>query len=71
LQGRNAVIEELKVQGKWQEENKTENETNNTGTAGEQPADPDSPSNTENAPFIGIMVLAAVIGAVVCAGKAK
>lgn len=65
---RDAVIEELKVQGKWQENNKTEN----TGTAGKQPADSNMPSNTESSPFTGILWIAvAVIGAVVCAGKTK
>lgn len=69
---RDEVVEELKAQGKWREENQTENETNNTGTAGEQPADSNSPSNTESAPFTGILLLiVAVLGAAVCAGKTK
>ncbi|KKG08696.1 hypothetical protein [Methanosarcina sp. 2.H.A.1B.4] len=65
---RGAVIEELKVQGKWQEENQIEN----TETASEQPADSNSPSDTESTPFTGILwVVMAVIGAFVCAGKKK
>jgi hypothetical protein len=69
---RDAVIEELKAQGKWREENQTENETNSVGTAGEQPADSNSPSNTESTPFTGILwLIVAVLGAAVCAGKTK
>ncbi|WP_226990583.1 hypothetical protein [Methanosarcina acetivorans] len=65
---RGAVIEELKVQGKWQEEN----QTGNTETAGEQPAGPNSPSDTENIPFTGILwAAAAMLGAVEFAGKKK
>lgn len=65
---RDAVIEELKVQGKWQDKNQTEN----TETAGEQPADSKSPSNTESTPFTGILwAVVAVIGAFVCTGKKK
>jgi hypothetical protein len=69
---RDAVIEELKAQGKWREENQTENETNSVGTANEQPADSNSPSNTESTPFTGILwLIVAVLGAAVCAGKTK
>jgi hypothetical protein len=66
---RGAVIEELKVQGKWREENKAEKETNNAGMADEQSADSNPPSDVENAPFTGILwVIVALLGAV-CAGK--
>jgi hypothetical protein len=69
---RDAVIEELKAQGKWREENQTENETNSVGTANEQSADSNSPSNTESTPFTGILwLIVAVFGAAVCAGKTK
>ena len=65
---RDAVIEELKVQGKWQDENQIEN----TETAGEQPADSNSPSDAESTPFTGILWTAAtVLGAAECAGKKK
>ncbi|KKH96293.1 hypothetical protein EO95_16135 [Methanosarcina sp. 1.H.T.1A.1] len=65
---RGAVIEELKVQGKWQDENRIEN----TETASEQPADSNSPSDTKSTPFTGILwVVMAVIGAFVCTGKKK
>jgi len=65
---RDAVIEELKAQGKWQEENRTEN----TGTAEEQPVDSNSSSDTKSIPFTGILwAVAAVIGTVVYAGKTK
>lgn len=57
---RDAVIEGLKVQGKLQEEN----QTGNTETSGEQPAGPNSPSDTESIPFTGILwAAAAVFGA--------
>ncbi|KKH45294.1 hypothetical protein [Methanosarcina sp. 1.H.A.2.2] len=63
---RDAVIEELKIQGKWQDENRIEN----TETASEQPADSNSPSDTKSTPFTGILwVVMAVIGAFVCTGK--
>lgn len=69
---RDEVVEELKTQGKWREENQTENETNNVGTANEQPANSNSSSNVENIPFTGILwSIVAVLGAVVCAGKTK
>ncbi len=69
---RDAVIEELKVQEKWQDEKQTENETNKTGTTGEQPVDSNSPSDPESIPFTGILwVFVAVIGAFVCTGKKK
>lgn len=63
-----AVIEELKVQGKWQEENRTEN----SGTTEKQPIDSDLPADSESAPFTGILwIIAAIIGITVCSGKAK
>ncbi|MDD4249343.1 MAG: hypothetical protein PHT13_09550 [Methanosarcina sp.] len=69
---RDAVIEELKVQEKWQEKKQTENETNKTGTTGKQPVDSNSPSDPESTPFTGILwVVVAVIGAFVCTGKKK
>lgn len=69
---RDAVIEELKVQEKWQEKKQTENETNKTGTADEQPVDSKSPSDPESTPFTGILwAVVAVIGAFVCTGKKK
>jgi len=65
---RDAVIEELKAQGKWQEEKQTEN----AGTAEEQPVDSNSSSDTKSIPFTGILwAVAAVIGTVVYAGKTK
>lgn len=63
---REAVIEELKVQGKWQEENRTKN----SGTTEKQPVDSDSPSDPESAPFTGILwIIAAIIGITVSSGK--
>ncbi|AKB18171.1 MULTISPECIES: hypothetical protein [unclassified Methanosarcina] len=65
---RDAVIEELKAQGKWQEENQTEN----TGIAEKQPVDSNSSSDTKSIPFTGILwAIAAVIGIVVYAEKTK
>ncbi|WP_440948527.1 hypothetical protein ACSAZL_10020 [Methanosarcina sp. T3] len=54
---RDAVIEELKAQGKWQ----AENQTGTAGTADEQPADPDAPPDTKSIPFAGILWTAAVL----------
>lgn len=63
---RETVIEELKVQGKWQEENMTEN----SGTTVKQPIDSDLPSDSESVPFTGILwIIAAIIGITVCSGK--
>lgn len=63
---RETVIEELKVQGKWQEENMTEN----SGTTVKQPIDSDLPPDSESAPFAGILwIIAAIIGITVCSGK--
>lgn len=65
---RDAVIEELKAQGKWQDENKTEN----TGPTEEQPVDSNSSSDTKSIHFTGILwAVAAVIATVVYAGKTK
>lgn len=69
---RGAVIEELKVQGKWREENQAEKETNNAGMADEQSADSNPPSEVENAPFTGILwTILAVLGMAVSSGKAN
>jgi len=65
---RGAVIEELKVQGKWQEEN----QTGNPETAGEQPAGSNFPSDTKSIPFTGILWTAtAMLGVAKCTGKKK
>ena len=68
---RDAVIEELKVQGKWQEGN----ETSEDGIAGEaEDGEEDAGSATESkgAPFIGpVWVITAVAGAVMYVGKKK
>ncbi|AKB28188.1 hypothetical protein MSSIT_1469 [Methanosarcina siciliae T4/M] len=65
---RDAVIEELKIQGKWQEEN----QTGNTETADEQPIGPNSSSDTKSIPFTGILwAAAALLGAVEYTGKKK
>ncbi len=59
---RDAVIEELKVQGKWQEGNET-GEDGAEGEAGE--GDTGSVPESESTPFVGVVwVLTAVVGAV-------
>jgi len=69
---RDAVIEELKVQGKWQEGN----ETGGDGTAGEpeegEDEDTGPATELESTPFIGpVWVLTAVIGTVFVFRKRK
>ena len=66
---RDAVIEELKVQGKWQEGN----ETSEDGTAGvQEEGDTGSVPESESTPFVSsLWVLAAVIGAVFVFRKKK
>lgn len=64
---RDSVVEELKTQGKWQEENQTENQTENPEIIEEKPADSNSTSDKESVPFPGInWIIAAVLGAAVC-----
>ncbi len=66
---RDAVIEELKVQGKWQEGN----ETGGDGIEGEveEGGDGEGPgAESESTPFIGsVWVIAAVVGAVFVLGR--
>ena len=66
---RDAVIGELKVQGKWQEGN----ETSKDGTAGvQEEGDTGSVPESESIPFVSsVWVLAAVIGAVFVFRKKK
>ncbi|HEY3363056.1 MAG TPA: hypothetical protein VGK06_14875 [Methanosarcina sp.] len=69
---RDAVIEELKAQGKWPEENQTENKTNDTemtknvGTIDEQEESSNQTHKSNTAPFISsIYMLAATVGAII------
>ncbi len=79
---RDAVIEELKVQGKWQEGNETvedgaegepeEGEEEEGEEEGEEEEDVGPATESESTPFIGpVWVLAAVIGAVFVFRKIK
>lgn len=68
---RDAVIEELKTQGKWQEENKTGNKTKetevveNTGTTGEQKENSNQTRKPNTTPFMNpVCVLAVMQGAI-------
>lgn len=64
---REAVVEELKAQGKWQEENQTKNETNSMGKWIKQPANSNLTSYPENASFAGILwIIASFLRAFVC-----
>lgn len=69
---RDAVIEELKVQGKWQEENQTGNKTKeievveNTGTKGEKEENSNHTTKSNTIPFMNLLcVLAAMLGATI------
>lgn len=73
---REEVIEELKVQGKWQEENRIVSETNNTeatentGTGGKQEERSNTTQESKNTPFINpVWTLAAILGAITYAGR--
>lgn len=73
---REEVIEELKVQGKWQEENQIVDETNDTGMAGNteraSEKEENSNSNPESniTPVISpVWIFVAVLGAVMCARR--
>jgi hypothetical protein len=73
---RDAVIEELKAQGKWQDQNQIVNKTNNTGmsnnkgTASEQDENSNLTPKSKNTPFISpIWVFATVLGAVIYTKK--
>ena len=74
---RDAVIKELKAQGKWQGENQTRNKTNNTGmvdtgTVGNQEGKSNSTQKSKSTPFISsFWVLAVVLGAVTYVRKMK
>jgi len=76
---RDAVIKELKAQGKWQGENQTTlNKTNNTGmtantgTVGKQAGNSNSTQKSKSTPFISpVWVLAVVLGAVMYVRKMK
>jgi hypothetical protein len=68
---RDAVIEELKTQGKWPEENQTVTSTNstktteNTGTTGEQEENPNQTRKPNTTPFMNpVCVLAVMQGAI-------
>jgi hypothetical protein len=69
---RDAVIEELKAQGKWPEENQTENKTNdtgmtdNTGTTGEQEESSNQTQKPNTTPFMSpVSAIAVMLGAIV------
>ncbi|AKB59586.1 hypothetical protein [Methanosarcina barkeri] len=68
---RDAVIEELKAQGKWQEENQTENKTSetgmkeNTGTTGEQEESSNQTQKSNTTPFMSPVCMLAVIGVII------
>lgn len=69
---RDAVIEELKAQGKWPEENQIENKTNdtgmtkNTGTTGEQEESYNQTQKPNITPFMSpVSVIVAMLGAIV------
>ncbi|MCQ1536864.1 hypothetical protein FTO70_14530 [Methanosarcina sp. KYL-1] len=68
---RDAVIEELKVQGKWQEGNEADEDGVEGESEGEEKDGEEVPSpESENAPFIGpLWVLAVVLGAVFVHGR--
>ncbi len=75
---RDAVIEELKVQGKWQEENQTGNKTKeievveNTGTKGEKEENSNHTTKSNTIPFMNLLcVLAAMLGATMCVRRRK
>ena len=69
---RDAVIEELKAQGKWQGESQTENKTNDTGmtekagTAGEQEESSNQTQKPNATPFTNpVSVIAVMLGTVI------
>lgn len=72
---RNAVIKELKAQGKWQNKNLIGNITNNTGTVdtgtvSNQEEKSNSTQESKNTPFISLIwVLATVLGVVLYMNK--
>jgi hypothetical protein len=74
---RDAVVKELKAQGKWQGENQTRNKTNNTGMVdtgivGKQERESNSTQKSKSSPFISsFWVLVAMLGAVTYVRKMK
>jgi len=72
ISDRDEVVEELKAQGKWQEENKTGNEKKNETPSGQKPVDSNSLPGQEKAPFRGILwIIVSMLGISVCSGKSK
>lgn len=75
---RDALIEELKTQGKWEGEDQIGNMNNETGiaasarTADKQNGESDTTQKSNSIPFISFFwVLAIVLGAVTCVRKMK
>ncbi|MDW5559802.1 hypothetical protein [Methanosarcina sp.] len=73
---RDAVIEELKAQGKWQGESQTENKTNDTGmtekagTADEKEERSNQTQKPNATPFMNpVSMIAVMLGAIVCLKK--
>jgi len=73
---REAVIEELKVQGKWQEDNQIVDETDDTGvtenaeTWGKQEERSNTTQESKSTPFISpVWTLAAILGAITYARR--
>jgi hypothetical protein len=78
ISDRDAVIKELKAQGKWKGEDQTVNKTNetgmtaNTGTVSKQEGESNTTPKSNSTPFISpIWVLAIVFGAVIYIKKIK
>ncbi len=60
---RDAVIKELKAQGKWQEGNQTSNKTKEIQTASKEDEISNSTQKSKNIPFISpILVIAVIFG---------
>ena len=69
---RDAVIKELKAQGKWQEGNQTSNKTKEIQTSSKKDEISGSTQKSKNIPFISpILVIAIIFGAVLYMKREK
>ena len=58
---RDAVIKDLRAQGKWQEGDQTNNKTKEIQTSSKKKEKSDSPQKSKNIPFISPILVIAVI----------